>query len=111
MKRYPDMINIFYLLPIFFFISIFAALPLALVSYLIWHLPNPVVLFFALPLLYFPLIILFSLYISSANKRLDLFPKVTYAFILTHLGYSLGEIQGLFRSKKDGGLSDKAPTV
>jgi len=109
MKRYPDMINIFYILPIFFFLSILMSPILAALShgYFVW--PLPVTLFFALPLLYFPLIALFSLFISSANKRKDLFFLITYAFIITHLGYSLGEIQGLFRSTKDGGLSDKAP--
>lgn len=110
MKRYPDMVNFFYLLPIFFFLSIIGSIPMALISYLVWHLPNPVVLFFTLPLLYFPLIALFSLYISVSNKRTDLFTRITYAFIITHLGYSLGEIQGIFRSTKDGGLSDKDPT-
>ena len=107
MKRYPDMINIFYILPMLFFLSILASAPLIALSILHFGWPLPVTLFFALPLLYFPGISGFSLFIAHANGRRDLFPRITLAFIITHLGYSLGEIQGLFIGKRDGGLSDK----
>lgn len=109
MKRYPDMINIYYILPILFFLSICTSPVLTALSFGYFQWPLPVTLFFAFPMLYFPLIILFALFISSANGRRDLFPLISYAFIITHLGYSLGELQGLFRSTKDGELSDKAP--
>ena len=109
MKRYPDMINIFYLLPILFLLALVASVPLALISHLIMGWPLPASVFFLLPLLYFPGITLFSLFISRTNHRTDLFPRIVWAFILTHLGYSLGEIQGIFTSTRDGGLSDKVP--
>jgi len=107
MKRYPDMINIYYIAPIIFFLSLIASPVLFSISLFYFQWPIWVTLFFALPLMYFPLVALFSLFICSVNKRKDLFREVLVAFVLTHIGYSLGELQGLFLSKEDGGLSDK----
>ncbi len=108
MKRYPDMINIYYILPIFFLLSLMASPILSMLSLFYFQWPVWLALFFTLPLLYFPMVTLFSFFICRANKRKDLFPHVLLAFVLTHIGYSLGELQGIFRSrKKVGGLSDK----
>ena len=107
MKRYPDMINIFYLMPIIFLLSLIFSPVIAAASYYHFNWPDFITYFFMLPLLYFPMIISFSLFIAKANKRLDLFPRIALAYMVTHIGYSLGELQGIFRSIKSGGLSDK----
>ncbi len=107
MRRYHDMINIYYVLPIIFLLALVISPVLSLLSFFYFQSPLWLTLFFALPLLYFPMIALFSLFICSANKRRDLFPLVFIAFVFTHIGYSLGELQGIFQSKKGGGLSDK----
>jgi len=107
MKRYPDMVNIFYILPIFLLLSIILSPVLTALSIMYLEWPIYVTLFFALPILYFPMVIAFSLFISITNKRTDLFPRIAVAYFVTHIGYSIGEIQGVFRSIEDGGLSDK----
>jgi len=108
MKRYPDMINIFYILPIVFFLSFWVSPFITLLSMFYFEWPIWLSLFFALPLLYLPLVTGYSLFISITNKRKGLFPLITAAYIITHMGYSLGELEGLFKTKKAGGLSDKS---
>ena len=50
---------------------------------------------FLLPLLYFPLIFLYSLYLSFLKKKLYLFLHVFLVFVILHFGYAWGMIKGL----------------
>lgn len=83
LKRYPGMWNISFLLPILFI--------LAMASIIL----SVFLKIFYIPLLYFPFILLFSLYQCKRKKTLHLVFIVAYIYIIHHLAYSLGELYGL----------------
>ena len=81
----PSMINFQYLGPFLLVLSL-ACTPLAMV----W----PV---FLLPLAYFPLMLLAGCWEGLREGRIGLVLFIFSAYCLTHLGYGLGEIEGLAR--------------
>jgi succinoglycan biosynthesis protein ExoA len=87
LKRYPKMWRISYMLPLVFLTAIFSTL-LSIFSKV-----------FLLPLLYFPGLIIFSLYLVIKKKSPHLWFRVFFIFIIQHFGYSLGEIFGLLHPR------------
>ena len=84
MKR-PGEFKLIYLLPIFFIIVMLAS---------IFGFFNKL---FLIPLLYFPLVLLYSFYICLKRGRINLAFHVFLVFILEHFGYAAGEIVELLR--------------
>jgi succinoglycan biosynthesis protein ExoA len=85
LSRDPAMANSLYLTPILLVLSLLFV-PLA-----VWWLPC------AIPLLYFPLMFILSIYISLEKRRPKLIWLIFIALCSTHLGYGIGEIEGLVR--------------
>ena len=83
LKRYPAMRHPQFLLPPFFLFCM-AATPLG------FFMP-----FFALPLLYFPLILLYSFFLAARSGHPALSPLVALVFLIQHFSYALGEVQGM----------------
>jgi glycosyltransferase involved in cell wall biosynthesis len=50
---------------------------------------------FFLPLIYFPIIFIYSFYLSLKNKNVALTFRVFSVFIILHFGYSIGELIGI----------------
>ena len=87
LKRHPKMWKLSYMLPLVFLMAIFSTL-LASFSKV-----------FLLPLLYFPALFFFSLYLVIRKKSFFLMPRVFGIYIIQHFGYALGEIYGLLHPK------------
>jgi succinoglycan biosynthesis protein ExoA len=83
LKRYPKMWSAIYTLPLFFLLSW-------------WFVPlTPLHIAFLLPVLYFPVLLLFSLVQSIIKRAPHLFPLVMLVYLTEHFGYAMGEIYGL----------------
>jgi len=50
---------------------------------------------FLIPLAYFPIILVYSLFLSIRKRAIKYTLSVTLVFIILHFGYALGEIKGL----------------
>jgi len=87
LKRHPKMWRMSYMFPLVFLIAIFSTL-LTIFSKA-----------FLLPLLYFPALIVFSLYQVIKKKSFFLLLRVFFIYIIQHFGYALGEIYGLLHPK------------
>ncbi len=83
LKRHPKMWRLSYMLPLIFLIT--------MLSTLLFFYSK----IFLLPLLYFPTLILFSLYQVIKKKSFGLVFHVFFIYIIQHFGYALGEIYGL----------------
>lgn len=87
LKRYPEMRTLSFVLPLVFQAS-FVFLPAAFLSkWFLW------------PLLYFPLLLIYSLSQSVMKGAVSSIFMVYLAYFLTHLGYASGEWYGLLSSK------------
>ncbi|MBI2129648.1 glycosyltransferase [Candidatus Woesearchaeota archaeon] len=84
MKRLKEF-KFIYLLPIFFIVIV-------LLSFLSFF--NKL---FLIPLLYFPLVFLYSLCLCMKKGRINLAFHVFLVFVLEHFGYAVGEIAGLLK--------------
>jgi glycosyltransferase involved in cell wall biosynthesis len=78
-----------YALPLVFLLGMIAIIP-----YYAWtgHMLS------LLPLMYFPLILLYSVLICVKKKSIKLIPMVTLIFLTIHITYSLGEWIGLTKA-------------
>lgn len=76
LKKYPQKIDLIFLLPI------------------VLVLTTP----FSLPI-YLPIIFLYSAWVTIRAKRIGLLPQVFSLYIATHLAYGLGEIYGIFKRR------------
>lgn len=85
LKRYPNMWKVTYTLPLFFLLSM-ALVPLAVFS--------PC---FTLPLVYFPAVILLSLFQCLRYKKTALFSAVLTVYLIQHFAYAAGEFWELAR--------------
>lgn len=85
-KKDLSNLEMVYILPILFVVS-FLMTPLSLF--------HPI---FLLPLLYFPIIIIYSLIICIQVNKVILLPIVLLNFIATHFHYAAGEIIGLIKN-------------
>ncbi len=83
LKRYPEMWSPAYLLPLLFVL----ALTLTLFS------KRSKV--FLLPLLYFPALFLYSVYLAGKKNSSKLFWDVMMVYLIQHFGYAAGELYGL----------------
>ena len=45
--------------------------------------------------IYFPLLVLFSFFLSLKNNQIRLAPYVILIYLIQHFGYALGEVYGL----------------
>ena len=86
-KKHPVHLQWMYLIPPAFVI-LMLAVPLG-----IWHK------LFLLPLNYFIIIILISIYYCVKAKKLKLFPLVSLIYMVSHFFYGFGEIYGLIKKK------------
>lgn len=87
LKRHPGMWNISFTLPIFFSIAI-TSIVLA-----------PFSSIFYIPLLYFPLLFLFSIYQSLKKRFPRLLLHVMIVYLIQHFGYAAGEVYGLLHPR------------
>ncbi len=87
LKRYPDMWSFSYVLPLLFLLA------LSLVFF-----TRRSKLFF-LPLLYFPVLLLFSIFHTTGKKTSRLFLHVMGVYLIQHFGYATGELYGLLNPK------------
>lgn len=78
-----------YALPLLFLFCLIAAVP----SYIL----TGSILFLS-PLAYFPIILLYSIFICVGKNRITLTPLVAIVFLTIHFAYSLGEWIGLTRA-------------
>ncbi len=83
LKRHPGMRSWIYALPLLF------ACSMALLLLAPWWSG------FLAPLLYFPAMASYVLYLTARKGVVNLAPHVFIAFVVQHFGYSLGEAQGL----------------
>ncbi len=83
LKRHPEMWSFPFMLPILFGVGITTVLA------------GPFLSLFYLPLLYFPLLALFSLFQSMKKRDPKLTLQVMWVYLLQHFGYAAGEIYGL----------------
>jgi succinoglycan biosynthesis protein ExoA len=83
LKRYKNMWSISYILPLMF---LAAFCSLALISF------HPI---FALPLLYFPFILIYATILSIKKNLARLSLHVALVFIVQHFAYAIGEVSGL----------------
>jgi len=83
LKRYPKMWRMSYIFPLLFLTALFSTL-LTIFSK-----------FFLLPLLYFPALFVFFLFLVIKKKSFNLLLRVFYIYIIQHVGYAMGEIYGL----------------
>jgi hypothetical protein len=75
-----------YIVPLFF-------IPLFILSGGAFYITrNPYV---SLPFLYFPVMLVYSLYSAARAKKIELGLEVFLVFLLQHFGYSFGEWKGL----------------
>lgn len=85
-KKHPDLVKEKYLVPLFF-------IPVFTLSGGAFYMnKNPYLL---LPFLYFPLMLIYSLYLADKAKKSELGLEVFSVFLLQHFGYSFGEWKGL----------------
>ena len=87
LKRYPKMWKISYMLPLIFLIILFSTLLLFISKV------------FLMPLLYFPALFVFSLYLVIKKKSVGLLFHVFGIYIIQHFGYAIGETYGLLHPK------------
>lgn len=87
LKRYPNMWNINFCLPIIFILGM-------VILFL-----SPFSPIFLLPLLYFPIIICFSMYQALKKKCFKLVPYVILVYTIQHFAYAIGEVYGLLNQK------------
>ena len=87
LKRYPEMWALKFVLPLLFITVIFSIILI------------PFSAFFYLPMLYFPLIVLFSLFRCLQCSMTKFTAHVTLVYLIQHFGYGVGEIYGLFNPK------------
>ena len=87
LKRYPDMWNVTYLLPLLF-IGSMALTCLGSFSGI-----------FFMPLIYFPALFLFSAFQCARKRQIGLIAVVTLAYLIQHFGYAYGELYGLINPK------------
>ncbi|MBF0118689.1 MAG: glycosyltransferase [Desulfobacterales bacterium] len=87
LKRYPEMWNSCYLLPILFIIT------MAITFF------SPFSNLFLLPLLYFPVLIAYSLLQCVKSRAIHLLFPVTLVYLIQHFGYAIGEVYGLLHPK------------
>ncbi len=85
-KKHSDFIKPKYMLPLFF-IPVFIIAGLG--SYLT---KNP---FFLILFLYFPVLLVYSMYLADKAKKTELGLEVFSVFLLQHFGYSFGCLKGL----------------
>lgn len=90
-KKHPDFIKVKYMLPLFFIPILFLSLLVGALTKMVWIFT---------PFLYFPLIFLYSIWISFSQKKIFLVFHVFLVFLLQHFGYALGEWKGLRWSLK-----------
>ncbi len=83
LKRYPKMWNLSFVLPILFGIGMISVIF------------GPLLNLFYLPLLYFPLLVLFSLFQSIKKGEPTIVLQVMIVYLIQHFGYAAGEIYGL----------------
>ena len=83
LKRHPNMWHINFVLPLIFFFAF------TLIIF------TPVNNIFCLPLLYFPVIFVFSALQALSKKSFRLVFHVWLVFVVQHFGYALGEVIGL----------------
>jgi glycosyltransferase involved in cell wall biosynthesis len=82
-KMYPKFNGIIYYLPIIFIFTMIST---------VFSFYNKI---FFIPLLYFPIILLYSLILCIRKKKLRKLFDVFFVFILQHFGYSIGMILGV----------------
>ncbi|MCP4151501.1 MAG: glycosyltransferase [bacterium] len=87
LKRYPGMWKPAYLLPLLFLLGMTTSVL------------SPISWLFALPLLYFPAIILFSIFHTLKKKKPGHIFSVMAIYVIQHFGYALGEAYGLINPK------------
>ncbi|MBF0380035.1 MAG: glycosyltransferase [Magnetococcales bacterium] len=87
LKRYREMWSISYILPPIF-LAAFCLLSLMFV--------HPI---FSLPLLYFPVIIVYGVFLSAKKNQLGLSLHVAMVFIVQHFAYAIGEVSGLLNPR------------
>lgn len=87
LKRYPAMRSFRFALPLLFIVAM-AILPLGI----FWRI-------FLLPLVYFPGIALFSIFLAARKKELRLSPVVAAIYVLQHCSYAAGELYGLLNRR------------
>jgi len=84
-KKHPDMLNIFFIAPVFLILSFL-------------YIPD-LKFYYYLPLYYFVFIIIYSIFITGFF-RIKIVMNVIMLFLITHLCYGLGEIYGLLTNRK-----------
>ena len=82
-KKHPNGFRLIYALP-FVFILGMASIVLSFAHWI-----------FLLPLLYFPVIFLYSFWLCLLKGKLKLLNSVVLAFLILHFGYAFGEVKGL----------------
>ena len=87
LKRYPEMWEVSFMMPILFFISMLAIF-LAPISFI-----------FLLPMLYFPVILIYAGIQCLKKKSWHLLGHVTLVYFIQHFGYAVGEVYGLINPK------------
>lgn len=92
-KKYPETFNPVFLAPPLFLIGIFLLPMLYIVS------KQSI---FMLPLLYFPLMLCISIFLSFKNKNISLIIPILTIYYYQHLGYGIGMIYGIFSDKIEG---------
>jgi glycosyltransferase involved in cell wall biosynthesis len=86
-RKHIDHLRIMYLVPPIFSLALMAT-PLGLWKW--W---------FSLPLVYFPVIFLISLWHCAKKGKINLIHLVMIIYFLDHFFYGIGEIYGLFRNR------------
>lgn len=86
-RKHPAMLNTIFMLPVAL------VLGMLMTPLLFWQ---PI---FAGPLLYFPIIGTISLVECARNRRMNLVFELLRLYILTHIGYGLGEILALVQKR------------
>lgn len=87
LKRYPDMWQLSFVLPILFILAMFSLV----------LLPSNKIFF--LPLSYFLVIMVFSFLICLKKRNLSIVFYVIAVYVVQHFGYAIGEVYGLLNPR------------
>lgn len=89
MKVHPDELEPIYFVPILFVIAEIASFIGVWFCCIFW-----------IPLLYFPFMLLYSIFLGVKEGKVHLSLHVFLAFLILHFGYGIGEIKGLLRKHR-----------
>jgi len=87
-RKHPDSITFRYLLPFLF------------LGFFILALFSPITPLFLIPLIYFPLILIYSIILGMIHHRIRLFGWIALSFIYTHWCYAFGMVWQLISGRK-----------